>query len=78
MIASLSVDSLSYSQLKEICNCSDGNMATHTKKLLAEGFIDVKKEFIDNKPRTTYILTPKGRKEFFNYLEIIKDLLKEK
>ena len=34
IIASLYKSDLSYRQLKEICNCSDGNMATHLNKLI--------------------------------------------
>lgn len=71
MIASLSVTNLTYRELKSICNCSDGNMATHTKKLIEEGFIDVKKEFVNNKPQTTYILTTKGKNEFISYVELL-------
>lgn len=45
MIASLYVYDLTYKQLKQVCQCSDGNMTTHTKKLIAEEFITVKKSF---------------------------------
>ena len=34
MMASLSITDLTYKQLKEICQISDGNMTTHTKKLI--------------------------------------------
>lgn len=75
MLSSLYVSSLTYNELKEICNCSDGNMATHTKKLTAEGFIVTKKEFVNNKPQTTYSLTDKGRKEFLEYVELLHSLV---
>ena len=39
MIASLSVSDLTYKQMKEILGCTDGNMTTHTKKLIQEGFM---------------------------------------
>ena len=44
-----------------------GNLATHTKKLEAAGYIEVKKEFIKRKPHTIYILTKKGRNAFEAY-----------
>ena len=34
MIASLSVEDLTYNQMKEILGCTDGIMTTHTKKLI--------------------------------------------
>ena len=48
MIASLSVEDLTYKQMKEILGCTDGNMTTHTKKLIQEGFMEVRKEFVNN------------------------------
>lgn len=75
MVASLSVDDLTYTQLKRVCRCTDGNMTTHTKKLIDSGFVTVKKEFIDNKPCTTYHLTEKGKEEFENYVKILNQLV---
>ena len=77
MIASLCSGSLTYKELKEICNCTDGNMATHLKKLLAEEFVTEKKEFINKKPQTTYTLTNKGKEEFIAYIDLLKSLVQE-
>lgn len=76
MIASLYVSDLTFNQLKKICRCSDGNMTTHTKKLINEEYVIVKKEFKDNKPLTTYHLTEKGRSEFVNYVNTLNNLIK--
>lgn len=75
MLSSLYTSELTYNELKEICNCSDGNMATHTKKLLAEEFIITKKEFVNNKPQTTYFLTEKGKKELLSYIRLLNSLV---
>ena len=32
MIASLSIEDLTYKQMKEILGCTDGNMTTHTRE----------------------------------------------
>ena len=77
MISSLYISSLTYNELKEVCNCSDGNMATHTKKLLSEGFILTNKEFVNNKPKTTYSLTEKGREEFVNYIKLLNNVVNQ-
>ena len=76
MVAGLSKSNLTYNQLRELCNCSDGNIATHTKKLVSAGFIDVKKEFVNNKPKTTYNLTEYGQRNLRSTL-ILKKLLKK-
>lgn len=77
MIASLSISELTYKQLKQICQCTDGNMTTHTKKLIESKFITVKKEFINNKPQTTYHLTDLGKKCFIQYVDTLNELVKE-
>ncbi len=51
-----------------------GNLATHTKKLEAVGYIEVKKEFIKKKPHTMFILTKKGRDAFEAYTKKMKHL----
>ena len=76
MIASLTVSDLTFNQLKKICQCTNGNMTTHTTKLLDGGFIEKKKQFINEKPQTTYHLTEYGKKEFNEYIKILNDLVK--
>ena len=49
----------------------------HTKKLVSAGFIDVKKEFVNNKPKTTYNLTEYGQKEFKEYIKFLKKIIEE-
>lgn len=77
MIASLSISDLTYKQMKEILGCTDGNMTTHTKKLIQEGFMVVKKEFVNNRPQTTYHLTDEGRKKFEDYVQLLNNLVED-
>ena len=51
-----------------------GNLATHTKKLEAAGYIEVEKEFIKKKPHTMFKLTTKGRDAFDAYITKMKHL----
>ena len=74
MIASLSVEDLTY---KQILGCTDGNMTTHTKKLIQEGFMEVRKEFVNNRPQTTYHLTDEGRTQFEEYVALLNKLVEE-
>jgi DNA-binding MarR family transcriptional regulator len=53
-----------------------GNLATHTKKLEAAGYIEVKKEFIKRKPHTMFMLTKKGRDAFETYAKKMQYLFK--
>ena len=77
MIASLSIEDLTYKQMKEILGCTDGNMTTHTKKLIQEGFMEVRKEFVNNRPQTTYHLTDVGRTQFEEYVALLNRLVEE-
>jgi DNA-binding MarR family transcriptional regulator len=52
-----------------------GNLSSHVSKLETAGYVDVKKEFFENKPRTTLTLTQEGRKAFETYRENIKRML---
>lgn len=52
-----------------------GNLATHTKKLEAEGYIEVKKEFIKRKPHTMFRLTKRGINAFEEYRINMKNII---
>lgn len=68
-------DSLDFTSLKEFLEVTDGNLATHLKKLEKEGFIEVEKSFIDNKPNTRYCMTKEGRKAFENHLKALETII---
>jgi DNA-binding MarR family transcriptional regulator len=66
---------LEFMEILTALELSRGNLAGHVKKLEAGGFIEVHKEFVDRKPRTTYRCTPKGKKEFRRYLDNMEAML---
>jgi DNA-binding PadR family transcriptional regulator len=39
--------------------------------------VEVKKEFVGKKPRTSFICTPLGKKEIQNYLNQIEKILRQ-
>ena len=69
-------DSLNFTSLREFLEVTDGNLATHIKKLEQEGFVEVEKSFIDNKPNTSYTMTPAGRKAFNQHLKVLESIIK--
>ncbi|HET8865571.1 MAG TPA: transcriptional regulator [Gracilimonas sp.] len=69
-------DSLDFTSLKEFLEVTDGNLATHIKKLEQEGFVEVEKSFIDNKPNTSYSMTPKGKKAFDEHLKVLETIIR--
>jgi len=54
-----------------------GNLATHTKKLEAAGYIKVEKEFIKRKPHTMFKITTDGKEAFETYTEKMKDIFRD-
>ncbi|NGP76260.1 transcriptional regulator [Balneolaceae bacterium YR4-1] len=69
-------DALDFTSLRDFLNVTDGNLATHIKKLEKEEFIGVEKSFVDNKPNTTYYMTDEGRKAFEEHLKVLEKIIK--
>jgi DNA-binding MarR family transcriptional regulator len=61
--------------LKDMLELTSGNLNAHLKVLEDNGYIKVKKEFVGRKPRTTYKLTPKGRKMFNKYVSTLEKII---
>ncbi|MCO6436902.1 MAG: transcriptional regulator [Phycisphaerae bacterium] len=53
-----------------------GNLSSHLKRLEQAGYVAVKKEFVDAKPRTVLSLTKSGRTAFDRYIETLKVMLR--
>lgn len=68
-------ESLTFAELKDILQTSDGNLSVHARKLEAAGYIKVTKGFADRKPRTEYALTPTGRRALEVYLTKMEEIL---
>lgn len=68
-------DELDFTSLKELLGVTDGNLATHIKRLSKAAFIGVKKSFIDKKPNTRYFITPKGRTAFEQHLNALENII---
>ncbi|MFC5046790.1 winged helix-turn-helix domain-containing protein [Aquimarina hainanensis] len=66
-----------FKTLKELLGVTDGNLASHTKALEKENYINVEKSFIGRKPNTRYSTTKEGRIAFRKHVEAIEKLLKQ-
>ncbi len=69
------VDSADMVFLMQQTELTWGNLSSHVSKLENAGYVEVKKEFIEKKPRTTLTLTSEGRTAFEEYRENIKRML---
>lgn len=73
----ISVDEADFNFLKEKVNATDGNLSVHLRKLEEAGYIIVRKEFVDRKPKTVYMLSKKGVKAFEIYIERLEKMIRK-
>ena len=66
---------LAFTDLKKLCDLTDGNLSRHISVLQEAGLITVKKGYQGNKPHTTCLLTAKGRKQFIKYLDVLERIV---
>ncbi len=67
---------LTFKELKDILDVTDGNLSVHTTILEENDLIKVKKDFVGRKPRTTFSITNRGRREFKKYIAEMESILK--
>lgn len=72
-----SEDGISFNQLKTDCQLTFGNTSSHLKVLHEAEIVDIKKSFVDNKPRTTIYITETGRERFIRYLGSLEQVFKK-
>jgi len=68
---------MAFTDLRDGCGLTDGNLSRHLKALEDAGIIRSEKTFVRNRPRTTVFLTPEGRDRFLSYLDALESALKE-
>lgn len=68
---------LTFGELKEICSLTDGNLNRHLKVLEEANAVKIKKEFVENKPRTTVMISKNGLARFNEYLVALNDVLRK-
>lgn len=77
IVSALAVnETLSFTQLREILDTTDGNLSVHARKLEEAGYIACTKYFVDRVPRTDYQLTTKGRQALGEYLDQMEALVR--
>ena len=70
-------ESLTFSELKNLMNTTDGNLSVHARKLEEAGYISCSKFFEGRLPKTEYKLTAAGRSALENYLSHMESLIKQ-
>ena len=68
---------LSFTELRDTLNMTDGNLTTHIRTLQEAGYVSVTKSFRDNRPLTTCSLTAPGKKAFTNYINLLESIIQQ-
>jgi DNA-binding MarR family transcriptional regulator len=76
MAVLLANDSVSFNDLKESLDLTDGNLASHVAALEKAGYVVVNKQFIGKKPNTTYTASAEGKQAFQEHLAALEKLLR--
>ncbi len=69
-------DWIDFNEMKTLLEITDGNLASHTIGLEKSDYIEIKKEFVGKKPKTSYRVTNKGRISFEQHLNYLEKLFK--
>ena len=75
IVSCLITGTKSFKEIKSVTGATDGNISTQMKKLKLSGYVEVLKDYKDNKPRTQYTLTKLGSDEFEGYVKKLEDIL---
>lgn len=67
---------VSFTELRQLCGLTDGNLSRHVQILEEAGMVLVTKGFEGRRPLTTCQLTDDGRARFSDYLGVLEQVLR--
>jgi DNA-binding MarR family transcriptional regulator len=71
------VDCLTFTELRDTLEMTDGNLSVHLQKLEEKGYVAIDKQFVGRRPQTTCRLTKTGSKAFTRYLNHLEAIVQQ-
>ena len=68
---------LSFTELRDTLQMTDGNLTTHIRTLQETGYVSVAKSYQRNRRLTTLSLTPDGRRAFADYVSLLERIVRQ-
>jgi DNA-binding MarR family transcriptional regulator len=68
-------ETLSFTELKNLLNTTDGNISVHARRLEEAGYLTLEKSFRGRVPLTEYRITDAGREALAKYLNHMEALI---
>jgi DNA-binding MarR family transcriptional regulator len=75
--ALISLREADFMELQQLLNVTKGNLGIHGQKLEEAGYIAISKGYAGRVPRTTYRITPRGRRALVSYVRRLEGIVKE-
>jgi DNA-binding MarR family transcriptional regulator len=66
---------ITFARFKQQLGLTDGNLGAQMKRLEDDGYVSVRKDFVDRKPVTWYRLAPAGRKALDKHMKALRSLI---
>jgi len=71
------VDRLTFTELRDHLEMTDGNLSVHLQKLEEKGYVAIDKQFVGRRPQTGCRLTKAGRQAFARYLNHLEAIVQQ-
>lgn len=68
---------LSFTELRDTLNLTDGNLTAHIRTLQEAGYVAVTKTFQGSRSLTTFALTPRGARAFSQYIDLLEQIVQQ-
>jgi DNA-binding MarR family transcriptional regulator len=68
---------LTFTQLRDTLEMTDGNLTTHMRALQEAGYVSIAKSYRNRRPLTTASLTAAGRRAFANYVALLEQIVQQ-
>ncbi|MBI2921990.1 MAG: transcriptional regulator [Planctomycetes bacterium] len=75
--ALVSSGEMEFTAVRDLLGLTQGNLSVHASKLQQSGYLFIRKDFVANKPRTTFEITSQGRSALVAHLQKLKAILGE-
>lgn len=70
-------DWVDFNEMKNLLQVTDGNLASHSSALEKKEYIEIKKEFVGKKPRTSYKISDIGKSAFQEHLSFLEKIMRQ-
>lgn len=75
VVSALFVGQKDFTTLKKLTGATDGNLGRQMEILVTNGFVNMTKESVGKRSRTTYCLSNEGRNALINYVDELSNII---